>query len=233
MHNSKYNCLQLTITAWLHPAKDHATRESKYLNNLIEPRQQHEDDFAYIIRIEKLYNINVWVYTPRCEAKVELFKPVDGFDKDRKDFRMLVWEKAGVEHCALIKNIANLIVERPNKSQHKFYYCDRCTYWFNSQIKYDKQESSHNCKPEIVCPKKKQITFINEHKRQNIKNITTADIECCLIDVTTNNSNYVIAEHIPISVGYIQRNEKMVFNKEDKLNHEANNTCHICGKNMY
>ena len=42
----KYNCLQLTITAWLHPAPHHATRESKYVDKLIEPRQQHEDDFA-------------------------------------------------------------------------------------------------------------------------------------------------------------------------------------------
>ena len=49
----KYNCLQLTITAWLHPAPHDATRESKYVNILIEPRQQHEDDFAYIIRINK------------------------------------------------------------------------------------------------------------------------------------------------------------------------------------
>ena len=47
----KYNCLQLTITAWLHPAPHHATRESKYADKLIEPRQQHEDYFAYIIRI--------------------------------------------------------------------------------------------------------------------------------------------------------------------------------------
>ena len=67
----KYNCLQLTITAWLHPAMDpqsdfanHATRESKYVNNLIEARQRDEDDFAYIIRIQKLYNINIWIYTP-------------------------------------------------------------------------------------------------------------------------------------------------------------------------
>ena len=50
----KYNCLQLTITAWLHPAPHHATRESKYVDKLIEPRQQHEDDFAYIKRIQKL-----------------------------------------------------------------------------------------------------------------------------------------------------------------------------------
>ena len=52
--NSKYNCLQLIITARLYPAMDHATRESKYVNNLIEPRQQYEDDFAYIKRTQKL-----------------------------------------------------------------------------------------------------------------------------------------------------------------------------------
>ena len=158
---------------------DHATRESKYVNNLTEPRQ-HDDDFAYIIKIQKLYNI--WVYKPRGEGKVELFIPVDDFDKDGKDGRILVRGN----HCAVIKNIENFI-ERPNKSQHKFDNCDRCTYWFNSQIKYDKHECSHSFKPEIVCPKKKYITFINEHKRQNMKNIITTDIECCLIDVTTNN----------------------------------------------
>ena len=84
-----------------------------------------------------MYNINVWVYTPGGEGKVKLFKPVDDFDKDKKAVRKLLWGNAGVKHCALIKNIENLI-ERPDKSQHKFYYCDRCTYWFNSQFKDDK-----------------------------------------------------------------------------------------------
>ena len=70
----KYNCLQLTITAWLHPAMDHATHESKYVNNLFEARQRDEDDFAYIIRIRKLYKINIWVYTSCGGGKVELFK---------------------------------------------------------------------------------------------------------------------------------------------------------------
>ena len=46
LHLLTYNCLLLTITAWLHPAIDHATRESKYENNLIEARQRDEDDFA-------------------------------------------------------------------------------------------------------------------------------------------------------------------------------------------
>ena len=252
----KYNCLQLTITAWLYPAMQHGTCESKYQNKLIEPRQQHEDDFEYMLRIQKLYNINISLYTPCGGGKVELFKPVDDVDKDRKDVTILVWGDGTTEHCALIKNIETLL-DRPNKNNIKYYYCDRCTYWFDSQIKYDKHECNNSFKPEVVCPKKKKITFINEHKRQNIKNIT-ADIEC-VTNVSTSTSKYVIAEHIPMSVGYIwqcnfkyyfgldcikrfasdlleietennfKRNKQIIFT-EDKLYHETNNFCHICSK---
>ena len=49
--------------------------------------------------------------------------------------------------------------------------------------------------------RKTHITFVNEHKRQNIKNVITADIECCIVEVSTNDCKYVIAEHIPIAVG--------------------------------
>ena len=137
--------MQLAITAWLYPAMHHATRESKYQEKLIGPRQQHEDDFGYILRIQKLHNINIWVYTPCGGGKVELFKPVGDFDKDRKYVRILVWGDGTTEHCALIKNIETLL-ERPIKNNIKYYYCDRCTYWFDSQIKYDKHESSHSFK---------------------------------------------------------------------------------------
>ena len=158
IRNYKYNCLQLTITAWLHLAPHHATRQSKYVNNLIEPRQQYEDGFGYILRIQKLYNINIWIYTPYGNGKVELLKQVDDFNKDRKDVRILVWENAGVEHCALIKDIETWL-ELPNKNNIKNYYFDRCTYWFDSQIKYDKHVCCHSFKPEIFCPKKNHITL--------------------------------------------------------------------------
>ena len=148
-----------------------------------------------------MYNINIWVYTPCGNSKIELFKQVDDVNKDRKDVRILVWSNGQIEHCALIKKYRNL-VRTTKKMNHKFYYCDRCTYWFNSQIKYDKHECNNSFKPEIVCPKKKHITFINEHKRKNIKNIITADIDFCIVEVTTNDCKYVIPEHIPIAVGY-------------------------------
>ena len=96
----------------------HATRESKYQNKLIEPRQQHEDDFGYILGIQKLYNINIWVYTPSGGGKLEFFKPVDNFDKDRKNVRILVCGDGTTEHCALIKNIETLL-DRPNKNNIK------------------------------------------------------------------------------------------------------------------
>ena len=255
--------MKLAITAWLYPAIDprsgflsNATRESKYVNNLIAARQRDEDYFGCILGIQKLYNINIWVYTPCGGGKLKLFKPVDDFDKDRKDVRILVWGDGTTEHCALIKSRETLL-DRPNKNNIKCYYCDRCTYWFDSQIKYKKHECNNSFKLEVVCPKKKKITFINEHKRQNIKNIITADIECCIVEVATK---YVIAEHIPISVGYIwqcnlkyyfgldcnkrfasdlleietenniKRNKQMIFNEEDKLYHETNSTCQICSR---
>ena len=230
----------------------------QYVNNLIEPRQQHEDYFAYVIRIQKFNNIKVWVYTPCGESKKELFKPVNDFNKDMilvKDVRILVWANRLTEHRALIKTRETLI-EEPKESQHKVFYFQRCTYWINSRIEYNKHDCSHSFKPEIVCPKKKHITFLNEHKRQNLKNVITADIEGCVVSVTTNSNKYIIAEHILTSVVYIwqinfkyyfgidcikrfandlleieienifKRNEKMVFN-EDKLYQETNNTCHI------
>ena len=80
IRNYKYNCLQLTITAWLHPAMNYKTRGSNYEINLIEARQQNEDDFAYLISIQKWNKINIWVYTACAEGKVELF---------RKDVRVL------------------------------------------------------------------------------------------------------------------------------------------------
>ena len=111
-----------------------------------------------------MYNYNTWIYTPCGDGKVELPKSVDDFDKDKKDVRILVWGNGLTEHCALIKNIGTLI-KRPNKSQHKFYYYNRSKYCFNSQIKNDNHICSHSFKPKNICPNKKKITFINEHKR--------------------------------------------------------------------
>ena len=62
---------------------DHATLESKNVNNVIEAQQRDEDDFAYIIRIQKLNSFKIRVYTPCGEGKVQFFKPVEDFDKDR------------------------------------------------------------------------------------------------------------------------------------------------------
>ena len=164
-----------------------------------------------------------------------------------------------LQNTALINKIKTLL-DRPNKNNIKYYYCDSCTYWFDLQIKYNKHESINSFKPEVVCSKKKKITFINEHKRQNIKNIITADIECCVTNVSNSTSKYVIAEHIPMSVGCIwqcnfkyyfglvcikrlasdlleietennfKRKKQMIFNEEDKLYHETKTTCQICSK---
>ena len=136
---------------------------------------------------------------------------MDDFEKDRKNVRKLVWGDGTTEHCALIKNIETLL-ERPNKNNIKFYFCDRCTFCLMIHKLNTTNINAATFSNPSVCPKKKKITFINEHKRQNIKNTITADIECCIVEVATNDCKYLIAEHIPISVGYIwQCNFKYCF----------------------
>ena len=70
-----------------------------------------------------MYNFKVWVYTPCGEGKVELFKPVNDFNKDMilvKDVRILVWANRLTELRALIKTRETLI-EEPKESQHNFF----------------------------------------------------------------------------------------------------------------
>ena len=45
--------------------------------------------------------------TPCGNGKIELFKQVDDFNKDRKDVRILVWSNGQIEHCSLIKKDRN------------------------------------------------------------------------------------------------------------------------------
>ena len=44
IRNNKLNCLQLCITAALFPAADHATRESRYINNLVDDWEDNENN---------------------------------------------------------------------------------------------------------------------------------------------------------------------------------------------
>ena len=43
IRNNKFNCLRSCITAALLPAADHATRESKYINNLVDNWEDNEN----------------------------------------------------------------------------------------------------------------------------------------------------------------------------------------------
>ena len=61
-------------------------------------------------------------------------------------------------------------------------------------VKNNNHTCSHSSKPDIVCPRKQTINFINEHKRQEINNILTAAIECCDVNVTEHTNKYAIAE---------------------------------------
>ena len=158
---NKFNCLRLCITAALFPAADHATRESKYINNLVDEWEDNKSTYDYLTRKQNKYNINIWFYPPLTEdnTKVEIFKKCSNFVKDRKIVRILVWD----EHAALIKNI-EVLLERPNTKYAKYWFCDNCSLWFATPQKYETHECCTQTKPKILCP--------NLKKKSNSRTIT-------------------------------------------------------------
>ena len=114
-----------------------ATRKNKYINNLVDDWEYNETELDYITKIRNKYNINNWFYRPTQDsniAKIECLEKGSNFVKGRHNVRILAWN----EHCALIKNV-EVLLERPNTKQAKFWFCDNCTHWFSSQYKYETQ----------------------------------------------------------------------------------------------
>ena len=176
IRSNKFNSLRLCITTALHLVTEHATRENKYINNLVDDWEYNETAYDYIAKKQNKCNINIWFYRPAPDsniAKVERLEKCSNFVKDRQNVRILVWE----EHCALIKNV-KVLLERPNTRHAKFWFCDNCTYWFSSLHKYETHECCVQIKPKIVCPKLKQIKFKNQYKQQEVNNVIFRDIEC-------------------------------------------------------
>ena len=62
IRSNKFNCLRLCITAALHPVTEHATRENKYINNLVDDWEYNETAYDYITKTQNKYNINIWFY---------------------------------------------------------------------------------------------------------------------------------------------------------------------------
>ena len=57
--SNKFNCLQLCITAALHPVTENSTRENKCINNLVDDWEYNETAYDYITKIQNKYNINI------------------------------------------------------------------------------------------------------------------------------------------------------------------------------
>ena len=62
IRNKKFNCLRLCITAALFPVDHHATRESKYISNIVDDWEDNENTYDYLTRMQNKYNINICFY---------------------------------------------------------------------------------------------------------------------------------------------------------------------------
>ena len=201
IRNNKLNCLRLCITAAFFPAADHATGESKYINNLVDDWGDNGNTYDYLTRTQNKYNINIWFYRTSAEdkTKVEILQKCSNFIKSRTNVRIIVWN----EQAALIKDI-KVLLERPNTKNTKFWFCDNCSPWFPNQQKYEPHECCTQIKQKIVCPKLKQIKFKNHYKQQEMKNVIYRDIKCYMdsIDKKIVDNTYKISDQVPIAIAF-------------------------------
>ena len=70
IRSNKFNCLRLCITAALHPVTEHATRENKYINNLVDDWEYNETAYDYITKIQNKYNIIILFYRPAQDSNI-------------------------------------------------------------------------------------------------------------------------------------------------------------------
>ena len=169
------------------------------------------------------HNINIWFFrssteggatwTESHDTKVEILQKRLNFIKGRKKVRILVLN----EHAALIKNI-EVLLERPNTKNTKYWFCDNCSLWFPTQQKYETHECCTQIKPKTACPKLKQIKFKNHYKQQEVKNVIYSDIECYMDSIIKKivDNTYKISDHVHIaiaSVGMVITNHSLVQTK--------------------
>ena len=106
-------------------------------------------------------------------------------------------------HCTLVKNI-EVLLERPNSENTKYWFCDNCSLSFATPQKYATFECCTQTKPPIVCTKLKQIKFKNYYKQNEVKNVIHSGIECYVdsINKKIGNNTYKISDKylLPLAV---------------------------------
>ena len=159
--------------------------------------------------MQNKYNINIGFHRPSNEdgatwteshdTKVEIIQKCSHFIKGSKKVRILVWN----EHAALIKNI-EVLLERANIKNTKYWFWDNCFLWCPAQQKYETYECCTQIKSKFVCPKLKQINFKNYYKQQKVKNVIYSDIECYMdsINKKVGDNTYKISDHVPITIDF-------------------------------
>ena len=86
----------------------------------------------------------------------------------------------------------------------KYWFCDNCSLWFVTQQKQETHECCTQTKPQIVCPKLKQIKFKNHYKQQKVKNVVYSDIECYMVSINKKigDNTYRISDHVFFAIGF-------------------------------
>ena len=190
IHNTDNKCLLWCLIAYLHPAKDHPNRVSKYnkpeyINEIKLPIGVTPPyDYYHLKKIQELNKVKV-LFNVFNLNKNKTINPVLINHNDPKECNILYWDN----HYFLCKDVSFLL--RKSSNHNKCYPCLKCCVSFRTEDALKKHLEMCNNTGRRTFHKDHYLKFDKFHYKNRVPFAMYYDFECIIKD----------GKHLPIACG--------------------------------
>lgn len=205
--NNDAFCFLWCVMAYLFPAKNNVQIVSSYphyenvlnIKNMTFPVGLN--DIKIFEKNNQHISVNVYSINNKSEIVGPLYKTAC---RRQHHVNLLMLENGRQTHYCLIKNLGRLLKRQLTKHKGKFFLCEECMIFFNSETK----RNAHVCGGvKTVLPNQnEEIKFQNFERMQDMPFVIYADFESLLVPNTnekTGLENTIqIQMHVPAAFAY-------------------------------
>ncbi|XP_039312988.1 uncharacterized protein LOC120359475 [Solenopsis invicta] len=195
-------CFAWSVVAALHPAENHADRESSYPHYSTVLKF---DDIQFPMKVkdigkfERLNDVSVNVYSTEFDKKEKrlYFVPIRlTADKKEKHVNLYYVEDkhdVSLGHFVWITNLSRLVSSQLSKNEHRKFICDRCLHYFHLEEKLLSHEVEcgkvNNCAILLPGEDDKYLEFDNYINKEYVPFVLYSDLECVLRKMENETEN--------------------------------------------
>lgn len=198
-------CLLWCVTAACCPTLNNVNRTSSYphYSNILNIKGMSFPPSVSDIRLLEKNNNFLSINIYGLDKKIYVTGPLY-MTKHRKiiHVNLLYFEKKGVGHYCLIKDLSKLVRSQISSHKCKLFLCESCLQYFSKKLKYER----HVCSKVLTTlpDEGSVLEFQNYYKKQKINFVIYADFETLLFDCSQPSSKFIhkYKIHKPSSFGF-------------------------------